>query len=86
MKNKINRLFGLTFLLMMIMTNHLFAQSGQPKAADPTLEMARHKIDSLDKKLGNGFEGFQAFGIGVQIIQINPVVQTVIARLEHFGI
>ena len=51
MKNKTNRLFVLTFLLMMIMTNHLFAQSGQPKAADPTLEAARHKIDSLDKKL-----------------------------------
>jgi len=50
MKNKINRLFALTFL-MMIMTSHLFAQSGQPKAADPTLEKARQKIDSLDKKL-----------------------------------
>jgi chorismate mutase len=50
MKNKTNRLFVLTFL-MMIMTSYLFAQSGQPKAADPTLEMARQKIDSLDKKL-----------------------------------
>ncbi|MDB5155639.1 MAG: hypothetical protein JWR50_346 [Mucilaginibacter sp.] len=33
------------------MTSHLFAQSGQPKAADRTLEKARQKIDSLDKKL-----------------------------------
>lgn len=33
------------------MTSYLFAQSGQPKATDPTLEVARQKIDSLDKKL-----------------------------------
>ena len=51
MKNKTNRLFVLTFLLLMLMTNHLFAQSGQPKVIDPTLDVARHKIDSLDKKL-----------------------------------
>ena len=49
MKNKINRLFILAFLLMMVMTNHLFAQSA--KATYPILEAARHKIDSLDKKL-----------------------------------
>lgn len=51
MKNKTNRLFVLTFLIMVTMTSYLFAQSGQPKAADPTLEIARQKIDSLDKKL-----------------------------------
>ncbi|MES2428331.1 MAG: chorismate mutase [Bacteroidota bacterium] len=51
MKTKIDRLIALIFLIMMLMTNHLFAQSGQPKAADPTLEKARQKIDSLDKKL-----------------------------------
>lgn len=50
MKNKIHRLLVLTFL-MMIMTNYLFAQSGQPKAPDRTLENARQKIDSLDQKL-----------------------------------
>lgn len=33
------------------MTTCLIAQSGQPKPADHTLETARHKIDSLDKKL-----------------------------------
>lgn len=51
MKNKTIRLFTLTFFALIIMTSYLFAQSGQPKAADPTLETARHKIDSLDKKL-----------------------------------
>lgn len=51
MKNKINRLFVLTFLMMVTTTSYLFAQSGQPKAADPTLQIARQKIDSLDKKL-----------------------------------
>jgi chorismate mutase len=51
MKNKISRLLVVIFLLMMIMTNRLFAQSGQPKAADRTLEKARQKIDSLDQKL-----------------------------------
>lgn len=51
MKNKINRLLVVIFLLMMLMTNRLFAQSGQAKAADSTLEKARQKIDSLDQKL-----------------------------------
>ncbi len=51
MKNKTNRLFIFTFLMTMIMTSYLFAQSGQPKTVDPTLELARKKIDSLDKKL-----------------------------------
>ena len=50
MKNIINRLLVVTFLLM-IMTNRLFAQPEQPKAADRTLEKDRQKIDSLDQKL-----------------------------------